>query len=114
MTKKKEKVEYFTLRPNLKQLYGKKVDRTTVFSDKTEDGTVTQEFKDLTLTTNINQEYTQGEYTVKQETKIITTVPEGCILIWDEKEGFIIPQYQMCTLDDVKEDIKDLEEIYKK
>ena len=58
-----EKVEYYTIRPNLKQIYGKKVTKDTEFTDKTE-------------------------------------------------EGFIVPQYQMCTLEELKEQIADIECIY--
>lgn len=110
---KKEKVEYYTLRPNLKQYYGKRVNKETEFTDKTEDGTVTQEFKDLTLTTHIKRETESGEFKIMEDTTLKVIVPEGTILIWDEKEGFILPQYQFCDLDTVKEDIKDMEDIYK-
>lgn len=113
MAKKKEKVEYYTIRPSLKQLYGKKVFKDTVFEDKTEDGTVTQEFKDLTLTTHIKRETEAGEYKIIEDTTLKITVPEGTILVWNEQEGFIVPQYQMCTLEDVKQDIEDIKEIYK-
>ena len=113
MANKKEKVEYFTLRPNLKQFYGKKVDKTTEFEDQTEDGTVKQTFKDLTLTTTIEKKTEQGEYTIEENTTLKVTVPDGAILIWDEIEGFIVPQYQMCKLDDIKNEIDDFKEIYK-
>ena len=39
-------------------------------------------------------------------------VPKGTILIWSETEGFIIPQYQVCTLEEIEEDIKDIKDIY--
>lgn len=107
-----EKVEYYTLRPNLKQIYGKRVTKETEFEEKTEDGTVTQTFKDLVLTTNIKKEMEQGEYKWEENSTIKVTVPEGSILIWNEQEGFIVPQYQMCTLEDVEEDIKNIREIY--
>ena len=107
-----EKIEYYTLRPNLKQIYGKKVTKETEFEEKTEDGTVTQTFKDLVLTTNIKKEMEQGEFKWEENSTIKVTVPEGTILIWNEQEGFIIPQYQMCTLEDVEEDIKNIKEIY--
>lgn len=110
---KKEKVEYYTLRPNLKQIYGKKVDKKTEFKEKTDDGCVTQEFKNLTLTTNIKRETKLGKITVNEESKIVVKVPNGTILIWNENEGFIVPQYQMCTLQDLKEEINEVESIYK-
>ena len=107
-----EKVEYYTLKPNLKQIYGKKVNKDTVFTDKTEDGTVEQEFKNLTLTTRIKKSNTVGEYEISEESIMIVKVPEGTILIWNEQEGFIIPQFQMCTLEELKEEINDMQEIY--
>jgi hypothetical protein len=107
-----QKIEYYTLRPNLKQIYGKKVTKDTVFTEKTEDGTVTQEFKDLTLTTRIKKEMEQGGFKIVEESTMTVTMPEGTVLIWNEQEGFIVPQYQMCTLEELKEQIKDIEEIY--
>lgn len=107
-----EKIEYYTLRPNLKQIYGKKVTKDTEFTEKTEDGTVEQEFKDLTLTTTIKKEMEQGGFKIVEESKVTVTMPEGTILIWNEQEGFIVPQYQMCTLDELKEEIADIQDIY--
>lgn len=108
-----EKIEYYTLKPNLKQIYGKKVTKETEFEEKTEDGTVTQTFKDLTLTTTIKKELEQGGFKIEEESTVKVTVPEGTILIWNEQEGFIVPQYQMCTLEELEEDIKNIKEIYK-
>lgn len=108
-----EKIEYYTLRPNLKQIYGKKVNEKTQFTEKTEDGTVHQEFKDLTLTTNVKRTTDLGKIKVEEESVIKIKVPSGTILVWNEDEGFIVPQYQMCTLEDVEEDIKNIKEIYK-
>ena len=107
-----EKVEYYTLKPNLKQIYGKKVTKDTTFTEKTEDGRVTQEFKDLTLTTKIKSEIEQSGFKIVEESTMTVTMPEGTILIWNEQEGFIVPQYQMCTLEELKEEIKDIEAIY--
>lgn len=108
-----EKIEYYTLKPNLKQIYGKKVTKDTSFTEKTEDGTVKQEFKDLTLTTKIKKEIEQGGFKIVEESTMKVTVPEGTILIWNEQEGFIVPQYQMCTLEELKEEIDEVIDIYK-
>lgn len=106
------KIEYYTLKPNLKQIYGKKVTKDTVFTEKTEDGTVEQEFKDLTLTTRIKKEIEQGGFKIVEESTMTVTMPEGTVLIWNEQEGFIVPQYQMCTLEELKEEINNIETIY--
>lgn len=108
-----EKIEYYTLRPNLKQIYGKKVTKNTAFNEKTEDGTVTQEFKNLTLITRINKKNKVGQYEIEEKSEMKVKVPEGTILIWDEQEGFIVPQYQMCTLDELQKEIEDIQDIYK-
>ena len=89
-----EKIEYYTLRPNLKQIYGKKVNEKTKFTEQTEDGSVQQTFKDLTLTTKIHRTEKVGEYEIEETSEMKVKVPNGTILIWSESEGFIVPQYQ--------------------
>jgi len=106
------KVEYYTIKPNLKQIYGKKVFKDTEFKEKTEDGRVHQTFKDLTLTTKIKSKVENAGFTIKEDTTLTIKVPEGTILVWDEGEGFIIPQCQMCTLEELEEEIIDMKEIY--
>jgi len=107
-----EKLEYYTIEPNLKQIYGKKVTKDTIFDEQTEDGTITQHFENLTLTTNIKKESSSGQFNYLEESKISVTVPENTILIWSEEEGFIIPEIRMTTLEDLKKEINDIQEIY--
>lgn len=106
------KVEYYTIKPNLKQIYGKKVFKDTEFEEKTEDGRVHQTFKDLTLITKIKSKVENAGFTFEEDTTLTIKVPEGTILVWDEGEGFIVPQCQMCTLDELQEEIEDIKEIY--
>jgi hypothetical protein len=49
---------------------------------------------------------------VEEESKITQTLPEGTIIIWSEESGYIIPTFQMCTLDELIEDAKTVKEIY--
>lgn len=107
-----EKVEYYTVKPNLKQIYGRKVTKDTKFTEQTEDGRVHQEFENLTLTTHIKHEVESNGFTISETSELVIKMPEGTILIWDEGEGFIVPQCQMCTLDELKEEITDIQEIY--
>jgi hypothetical protein len=102
--------------PNLKQFYGKMVTKDTTFDEETENGVVKQHFEDLTLTTKILRETEMDDnhpYGVKEETTITIKVPENTILIWDENEGFIVPQTQMTTLDEIRKTIDDIDNIYK-
>lgn len=114
-----EKIEYYTIKPNLKQLFGRKVTKELEFDEYTEDKKVHQVLKDCVLTTYITNEEKGSVYGVnekvitKEETKITQNIPEGVILIWSEKSGYIIPDIQMTTLEELAKEITDIQEIYK-
>lgn len=107
------KNEVFTIKPNLHQYYGRTVTKEMEFDEYTDDKTVHQTLKDLLLTTEITRE---SEYEgIKSTEKSILTqeLPEGTILIWNEQQGYIIPDRQVYKLKDLKEEISQVEEIYK-
>lgn len=111
-----KKLEYYIVKPVLKQYYGIKVDKDTTFDEETEDKSVKQHFENLTLTTTITKKIKSSEeypYDVKEKSKTIVTMPEGTILIWTNEDGFILPQYEMTNLSGLEEDIKDIKNIYK-
>ena len=111
-----KKLEYYTVRPTLKQYYGIKVDENTVFDEETEDKTVKQHFENLTLTTEIKKKVKSTEdypYDIEEKSKTTVKMPSGTILIWVAEEGFILPQYEMTTLSGLEEEIKDVKHIYK-
>ena len=113
-----EKIEYYTVKPNLKQLFGRKVTKDLEFDEKTENGKVHQILKDCVLTTHIASEEEHSLFgieekvLVKEETKMEQTLPEGTILIWSEESGYIIPTFQMTTLEELKKDIEEIQNIY--
>lgn len=111
-----KKLEYYTIRPSLKQFYGIKVDEKTKFDEKTEDGAVVQHFEDLTLVTEITKKVESNEnnpFEIEENSKMTVKMPSGTILIWDESNGFIIPEFQMTTLTDLQKEIKEFKDIYK-
>lgn len=116
-----EKVEYYTLKPSLKQYFGRKVNKTLKFDEWTDDKKIHQVMKNGVLTTFINEE---REITIlsngkeekvisKEQSKITQKIPTDVILIWDEFQGYIIPQYQMATLEEIERDLKAMKEAYK-
>lgn len=108
-----EKHELFTIRPSLRQYYGRTVKKDTEFDEYTDDKVIHQTLKDLVLTTEIERE---SEYNgVKSTEKSILTqeLPEGIVLIWNEQQGYIIPDREVYKLKDLKKEIKEIEEIYK-
>ena len=113
-----KKIEYYTIKPNLKQLFGRKVTKELEFDEYTDKKNVHQIMKNCILTTTIkNTEEKKygnlGNVTIEEETKIIQTIPEGVILIWSEENGYIIPDIQMTTLEELIEDAQTIQGIYK-
>lgn len=111
-----KKLEYYTLKPNLKQYYGIKVDENTTFDEKTEDGSISQHFENLTLTTHVEREKEKDDkypFDIKEVSEMTVKMPSGTILIWDEKEGFVISNYEMTTLSEIVEEVEKTKEIYK-
>lgn len=112
------KIEYYTIKPNLKQLFGRKVTKSLEFDEYTDDKKVHQVLKECILTTTIKNEDAKefvglGKVTTNEETTIIQNLPEGIILIWSEESGYIIPDIQMTTLEALKEEIEVIQGIYK-
>ena len=105
--------ELFIIRPNLKQYYGRTVTKEMEFDEKTENGRVHQTLKNLVLTTEITDEQVYQNVTSKEESKLTQELPEGTILIWDEVNGYIIPNYPMYKLRDLEKEIEQVKEIYK-
>ena len=111
-----KKLEYFTIRPSLRQYYGLKVTKKTKFDETTEDGCIEQHFENLTLTTKVKRVTEASErnpYEVVEESTMTIKMPEGTILIWNENSGFVIPEYEFTTLSDLEEEIKEFKDIYK-
>lgn len=116
----KENVEYYTLKPRLKQFFGRKITKSLTFDEKTDDKKIHQTLKDLILTTKIRDTRTitmlingeKKEIKTKETSTIKQNLVEGMILIWDENCGYIIPQYEMTTLSEIEEDVKAMKEVY--
>jgi hypothetical protein len=104
--------ELFTIRPSLKQYYGRTVTKDTYFDEQTDDGSVHQVLKDLVLTTEITKEWTRGEH--KNTMKCVQTeeLSEGEVLIWDEQQGYILPNVHFYKLRDLEDEIKEIKNIY--
>ena len=105
--------ELFTIKPSLKQYYGRTVTKETKFDEYTDDKTVHQILKDLLLTTEITRESEYEGIKSSEKSKLTQELPEGTILIWNEQQGYIIPDRQVYKLKDLKEEISQIEEIYK-
>ena len=106
--------EYYCVKPNLKQIVGRKVTKDLKFDEYNEDKSVHQTLDNCVLTTIIQKEYEQGEYKIKEDSKTEVTYPEGTILLWSDALGYLAPEMQVCTLDELQEEINQYKEIYDK
>lgn len=105
--------ELFTVKPSLKQFYGRTVTKDMQFDETTENGEVRQVLNDLVLSTTIDRE---SEYDGMKQTEhsVLTQVlKEGVVLLWTEQEGYVIPNVPVYKLKDLEEEIKQVKEIYK-
>lgn len=105
--------ELFIVRPSLKQHYGRTITKDTKFEEKTENGEVVQTLDNLVLTTEISRESEYEGMKSTEYSKLVQEIPEGTILIWNETEGYIIPNVPVYKLKDLEEEIKTIKEIYK-
>lgn len=105
--------ELFIVRPSLKQHYGRTITKETEFDEWTEDKTVHQTLKDLVLTTEIKKEEEYGGVKSTENSVLTQELPEGTILIWNELEGYILPNVAVYKMKDLEEEIKDIKRIYK-
>ena len=104
--------ELFIIKPNLQQFYGRTVTKDMEFDETTDNGKVHQVLKDLVLTTELSNESVYDNVTSKEESKLTQELPEGTILIWNELQGYIIPNVKFYKLRDLEEEIKTIKEIY--
>lgn len=105
--------ELFTIKPSLKQYYGRTVTKEMEFDETTENGEIHQTLKNCVLTTEINREWEQDN--IKNTIHSVQTeeLPEGTIIIWSESEGYIVPNVPMYKLKDLEAEINEIKDIYR-
>lgn len=108
-----EKNELFIIKPSLKQYYGRTIKKEMEFDEYTEDKTIHQTLKNLVLTTEINKETEFNGIKSIEKSVLSQELPEGTILIWNEQLGYIIPDRQVYKMNELKEEITQIEQIYK-
>ena len=108
--KPQEKVERFMIKPHYGLFLGVTVTKDTDIEDETEDGKVHQSIKGTTFTTKCEKEKEENGIKIKEKSELVVEVPEGTRLIWVEGQGYILPDFNVCTTKEVKEDIDVLQE----
>ena len=108
-----EKVEYYVVQPSTRLFGGIKVDKNTQFDTYNDDKTVHQVFRNGKLTTHIKKETEYNGIKSVETSKLVTEVPEGIVLVWDEQTGYIIPNYHMVRPEEAVKILENIEGITK-
>ena len=87
---------------------GVTITKDTDIDDITEDGTIHQTIKGTEFITEIKREMEQDGVKVEEDEHIKMTLKEGMRLVYSPGEGYIIPARAVKSLDEVREDLKEL------
>ena len=104
--------ELFTIRPTLKQYYGRTITKDTKFDEYTDDKTIHQTLENLVLTTTITRESEYGGIKSKEKSILTQELKENMVLIWNESDGYIIPNREVYKLKDLEKEIEEVKKIY--
>lgn len=108
-----EKVEYYVVSPSTKLFGGIKVDKNTQFDTYNDDKSVHQTFRNGKLTTHIKRESNYNGIKSVETSNLVTEVPEGIVLLWDEQNGYIIPNYHMVKVSEAIKTLQGVEDVTK-
>ena len=98
----------YILRPNITMFEGIRVTKKTKFTFENE--TVKQKLEKLVLNIELKEsgETTNTKYEYLSTGKV--TIDEGTVLLFDEKRGYYVPNYDLVSVDEAIEDIKTLKD----
>lgn len=98
--KPQKKAERYIIAPSTNIYLGVKVTKETDISDKikTEYGTTYQTIKDLTLTTIVKRKSNAYDIETKENSRLTQKVKEGTILVWIPNQGYVIPEMNVCSV----------------
>ena len=101
-------VESFIIKPIYQPFLGVTISKDTDIDDITEDGSIHQTIKGTKFTTEIKKEMEQDGIKIKENSSMEIDLKEGMVLIYQPGQGYVIPEYSVTTLDQVREDLKEL------
>ena len=109
--KPQKKLIRFMIKPQYYQFLGLVVNKDTDIDDKTEDGKIHQTIKNNIFTTKINVEDEIDGMKIKEKSTVTIELKEGTRLIWNEQKGYVLPEYDVVSVVEVKNDLECIEDI---
>lgn len=105
--------ELFIIKPSLRQYYGRTITKETEFDEYNDDKSIHQTLKDLVLITEINRKSEYNDMKFEEHSTLRQELKEGIVLLWNEQQGYIIPNTEIYKIRDLEEEIKQVKHIYK-
>lgn len=99
-------VERYMIKPQYYQFLGLTVKKDTDVDDVTEDGRIHQTIKGTKFITEINDEREHNGAKIKEYSKLEIDLPEGTRLLWQDGQGYILPDFEPKTVNEIKEDLE--------
>lgn len=113
--KKQKEVMRYMVKPQYGQYLGVVVKKDTDIEDEEivdEEGykaIIQQKIKGLEFTTETKVENTMNETDTVVETKIVSKLREGQVLIWYPGKGYVVPSTEFETVKEIKENLEILD-----
>lgn len=104
--KPQEKVERYMIKPQYYQFLGLTVNKDTDVDDVTEDGRVHQTIKGTKFITEVKDEREHNGAKIKEYSKLEIELKEGTRLIWQDGQGYILPDFEPKSVEEVKDDLE--------
>ena len=104
--KPQKHVERYMIKPQYYQFLGVTVKNDTDIDDVTEDGRVHQTIKGTKFITEINNEREHNGAKIKEYSKLEIDLQEGTRLLWQDRQGYILPDFEPKTVEEIKEDLE--------
>lgn len=104
--KPQEKIERYMIKPHYYQFLGVTVTKDTDIDDVTEDGRVHQTIKGTKFITEIKDKKEQDGIKIKEHSKLEIDLKEGMRLIWQDGQGYVLPEFEPKSVEEVKQDLE--------
>ena len=109
--KPQDKIERFLIKPHYSPFFGVTVTKDTDIDDIESDGEIHQTIKDLTLTTEIHKIHKVEDFEYREDSVVSVKLKEGTRLIWQEGQGYILPDFPVVKRPEIIEELKCLDGI---
>lgn len=111
-SKKQKEVTRYMVKPQYGQYLGLVVRKETdiedeeIVDEENYKATIQQKIKGLEFTTETRVENTMNETETVIETRIVSKLKEGQLLIWYPGKGYVVPSTEFETVNEIKENLE--------